>query len=50
MSIPEISAELFLSPHTVKSQAVSIYRMVSFDRLAASDLDVVDDGAVLRHT
>ena len=26
MSIPEISAELFLSPHTVKSQAVSIYR------------------------
>ena len=26
MSIPEISSELFLSPHTVKSQAVSIYR------------------------
>ena len=26
MSIPEISAELFLAPHTVKSQAVSIYR------------------------
>ncbi|HEY6312766.1 MAG TPA: LuxR C-terminal-related transcriptional regulator [Streptosporangiaceae bacterium] len=26
MSFPEISAEMFLSPHTVKSQAMSIYR------------------------
>ena len=26
MSFPEIAAELFLSPHTVKSQAMSIYR------------------------
>lgn len=26
MSSPEIADELFLSPHTVKSQALSIYR------------------------
>jgi LuxR family transcriptional regulator, maltose regulon positive regulatory protein len=26
LSVPEIAGELFLSPHTVKSQAVSIYR------------------------
>jgi LuxR family transcriptional regulator, maltose regulon positive regulatory protein len=26
MSFPEIGAEMFLSPHTVKSQAMSIYR------------------------
>ena len=26
LSLPEIGAELCLSPHTVKSQAVSIYR------------------------
>ena len=26
MSFPEIAAEMFLSPHTVKSQAISIYR------------------------
>jgi LuxR family transcriptional regulator, maltose regulon positive regulatory protein len=26
MSFPEIAAELFLSPHTVKSQALSLYR------------------------
>ena len=26
LSFPEIAAELFLSPHTVKSQAVSLYR------------------------
>src|SRR6266699_4826712 len=26
LSLPEIGAELFLSPHTVKSQAMSIYR------------------------
>jgi LuxR family transcriptional regulator, maltose regulon positive regulatory protein len=26
LSFPEIGAELFLSPHTVKSQAISIYR------------------------
>src|SRR5438309_1494431 len=26
VSLPEIGAELFLSPHTVKSQAISIYR------------------------
>jgi len=26
MSFPEIAEQLFLSPHTVKSQAVSIYR------------------------
>ena len=26
LSFPEISAEMFLSPHTVKSQAMSIYR------------------------
>jgi LuxR family maltose regulon positive regulatory protein len=26
MSFPEIAAQLFLSPHTIKSQAVSIYR------------------------
>jgi DNA-binding CsgD family transcriptional regulator len=26
LSLPQIGAELFLSPHTVKSQAVSIYR------------------------
>ena len=28
LSFPEIGAELFLSPHTVKSQAMSIYRKV----------------------
>jgi LuxR family transcriptional regulator, maltose regulon positive regulatory protein len=26
LSFPEIGAEMFLSPHTVKSQAASIYR------------------------
>jgi LuxR family maltose regulon positive regulatory protein len=26
LSFPEIGAEIFLSPHTVKSQAMSIYR------------------------
>jgi len=26
LSFPEIAAELYLSPHTVKSQAMSIYR------------------------
>lgn len=26
LSLPEIGAELFLSPHTVKSQVISIYR------------------------
>ena len=26
LSFPEIGAEMFLSPHTVKSQAMSIYR------------------------
>jgi LuxR family transcriptional regulator, maltose regulon positive regulatory protein len=26
LSFPEVAAELFLSPHTVKSQAMSIYR------------------------
>ena len=26
LSLPQIGAELFLSPHTVKSQAISIYR------------------------
>ena len=26
LSFPEIGAELFLSPHTVKSQAMSAYR------------------------
>jgi len=26
LSLPEIASELFLSPNTVKSQAVSIYR------------------------
>jgi LuxR family transcriptional regulator, maltose regulon positive regulatory protein len=26
LSFPEIAAEMFLSPHTVKSQAFSIYR------------------------
>jgi LuxR family maltose regulon positive regulatory protein len=26
LSFPEIGAELFLSPHTVKSQAMSLYR------------------------
>ena len=26
LSFPEIAAEMFLSPHTVKSQAMSIYR------------------------
>ena len=26
MSFPEIAAELFLSPNTIKSQAMSIYR------------------------
>jgi DNA-binding CsgD family transcriptional regulator len=26
LSFPEIAAELFLSPHTIKSQAVSLYR------------------------
>ena len=31
LSFPQIGAELFLSPHTVKSQAISIYR-----KLAAS--------------
>ncbi len=25
LSFPEIAAELFLSPHTIKSQAVSLY-------------------------
>jgi LuxR family maltose regulon positive regulatory protein len=31
LSFPEIAEELFLSPHTVKSQAMSLYR-----RLGAS--------------
>ena len=26
LSIPEIAGELFLSPNTIKSQAISIYR------------------------
>jgi Bacterial regulatory proteins, luxR family len=26
LSFPEVGAELFLSPHTIKSQAVSLYR------------------------
>ena len=26
LSFPEIAAEIFLSPHTVKSQAMSLYR------------------------
>ena len=26
LSFPEIAADLYLSPHTVKSQAMSIYR------------------------
>jgi len=26
LSFPEIGAEMFLSPHTVKSQAMSVYR------------------------
>ena len=26
LSFPEIGAEMFLSPHTVKSQAMSLYR------------------------
>lgn len=26
LSFPEIAADMFLSPHTVKSQAISIYR------------------------
>jgi LuxR family maltose regulon positive regulatory protein len=26
LSFPEAAAEMFLSPHTVKSQAMSIYR------------------------
>ena len=26
LSFPEIGAEMFLSPHNVKSQAISIYR------------------------
>ncbi len=26
LSFPEIGAEMFLSPHTIKSQAMSIYR------------------------
>jgi len=26
MSFPEIGAEMFLSPNTVKSQAISVYR------------------------
>ena len=26
LSFPEIGADMFLSPHTVKSQAMSIYR------------------------
>jgi LuxR family transcriptional regulator, maltose regulon positive regulatory protein len=26
LSFPEIAAEMFLSPHTIKSQALSIYR------------------------
>ena len=26
LSFPQIAAEMFLSPHTVKSQAISIYR------------------------
>jgi LuxR family maltose regulon positive regulatory protein len=29
MSFPEIAAELFVSPNTVKSQAMSIYRKVN---------------------
>jgi LuxR family maltose regulon positive regulatory protein len=29
LSFPEIGAEMFLSPHTVKSQAMSIYRKLS---------------------
>ena len=34
LSFPEIGAEMFLSPHTVKSQAISIYR-----KLGASSRD-----------
>ena len=26
LSFPEIAAQLFLSPHTIKSEAMSIYR------------------------
>jgi LuxR family maltose regulon positive regulatory protein len=26
LSFPQIAAEMFLSPHTVKSEAISIYR------------------------
>ena len=26
LSFPEIAAQMFVSPHTVKSQAVSLYR------------------------
>ena len=26
LSLPEIGADLFLSPHTIKSQAYSLYR------------------------
>lgn len=29
LSFPEIGTEMFLSPHTVKSQAMSIYRKLS---------------------
>ena len=29
LSFPQIAAELFLSPHTVKSEAISIYRKLA---------------------
>jgi LuxR family maltose regulon positive regulatory protein len=36
LSFPEIAGELFLSPHTIKSQAVSIYRKLgAFSRSQA---------------
>ncbi len=38
LSFPEIAAEMFLSPHTVKSQAMSIYRKLgAFSRSQAVD-------------
>ena len=37
LSFPEIGAEMFLSPHTVKSQAMSIYRKLGASARASPD-------------
>jgi LuxR family maltose regulon positive regulatory protein len=48
LSFPEIGAEMFLSPHTVKSQAMSLYRKLGASSGArrlpfARDLGLLDN-------